>query len=97
MMVHKKESKVKTQRSRIHYHPREGDHWCKDREKGVNILHKWSRGQNVTTPKSMSRVRVVMPPSLTPRSVLGPRMGDRIPSMLEIKGSKTQENINILK
>ena len=57
MMGHKKESNLCTQRSRIHYQLHEGDHRCKDREKGVNILHKWSRGRNVTTPKSMSTVR----------------------------------------
>ena len=53
----KKESKVQTQHSRIRYHPREGDHWCKDLAKGIKILQKWCRGWNVTTPKSMSRVR----------------------------------------
>ena len=56
-MGHKKESKAQTQCSQIHYHPHEGDHQFKYWEKGVNILHKWNRGRNVTIPKSMSMVR----------------------------------------
>ena len=32
----------------------------------------------MTIPKSMSMVRVVMPPSPTPGSALGPRVGDGI-------------------
>ena len=57
MMDHKKECKLYTQRSRIHYHPHEGDHWCKDREKGVKILHKWSRVRGCDAPKSDTGVR----------------------------------------
>ena len=86
MMGHKKESKVYTQHSRIHYHPREDDHWCKYQEKGVNILHKWSRGRNVTTPKYMSTVRGCDAPKYDTRVCTRTKTSDRIPGMLKIKG-----------
>ena len=87
-MRHKKETKVKTQHSRIHYHPHEGDHQCKDRAKGIKILHEWSRGRNVTTPKSMSMIRGCDAPKSNTSVRTRTKTGDRILGILKIKGPK---------
>ena len=55
-------------------------------ERREKILHKWSRGWKMTIPKSMSMVRGCDAPKSNTTIYTRTNMGDRIPSMLKIKG-----------
>ena len=95
-MGHKKERKVYTQHSRIHYHLHEGDYRCKYRAKGIKILHKWSRGWNMTIPKSMSMVKGCDAPKFDTEVRTRTKDWSQDTRHVENKRIRTQERINIL-